>query len=44
MITDGLTRATRAAKLCPGMAVPVEVLGDLPRVFGSLPTVEKNLP
>ena len=44
MITDGVTRATRAAKLCPGIAVPVEVLGKLPRAFGALPTVEEKLP
>jgi len=44
MITDGVTRATRAAKLCPGTTVPVEVLGDLPRAFGSLPTVEDKMP
>ncbi len=44
MITDGVTRATRAAKLCPGMAIPVEVLGDLPRPFAALPTVEEKLP
>ncbi len=28
MVTDGVTRATRAAKLRPGEFVPVEVLGD----------------
>jgi hypothetical protein len=44
MITDGVTRATRAAKLCPGSLVPVEVLGRLPRAFGSLPTVKEKLP
>lgn len=44
MITDGVTRATRAAKLCPGQTVPVEVLGELPRAFGSLPTVQEKLP
>lgn len=44
MITDGVTRATRAAKLCPGQAVPVEVVGSLPRSFGSLPTVKEKLP
>ncbi len=44
MITDGVTRATRAAKLCPGIPVPVEVLGDVPRPFGALPTVEEKLP
>lgn len=44
MITDGVTRATRAAKLCPGQAIPDEVLGDLPRQFGPLPTVQEKLP
>ena len=44
MITDGVTRATRAAKLCPGMPIPVEVLGNVPRPFGALPTVEEKLP
>lgn len=44
MISDGVTRATRALKLCFGTLVPVEVLGDLPRKFGSLPTVEDKLP
>ena len=44
MITDGVTRATRAAKLCPDMTIPVEVLGNLPRPFASLPTVEYKLP
>ena len=44
MIADGVTRATRAAKLCPGVVIPVEVLGDVSRAFGSLPTVEEKLP
>jgi len=44
MITDGATRATRAAKLCPGVPIPVEVMGNLPRAFGSLPTVKEKLP
>jgi hypothetical protein len=44
MITDGVTRATRAAKLCPGMTVPIEVLGNLPRPFASLPTGQDKLP
>ena len=34
----------RAAKLCPGAPIPVEVMGNLPRAFGSLPTVEEKLP
>src|SRR5258708_5491463 len=44
MITDGVTRATRAAKLRPGITVTVEVLGDLPRAFGKLPTIQEKLP
>jgi hypothetical protein len=44
MITDGVTRATRAAKFCPGAAVPIEVLGNLPRAFGALPIIEEKLP
>src|ERR1700740_883761 len=44
MITDGVTRATRTVKLCPGMWVPVEVLGEVRRAFGSLPSIEDKLP
>jgi hypothetical protein len=44
MISDGVTRATRVAKLLPGSAVRVEVLDDLPTPFGHLPTVEDRLP
>jgi hypothetical protein len=44
MITDGVTRATRAAKFCPGTLIPVEVLGNVPRAFRSLPTVKEKLP
>jgi len=29
-INDGVTRATRAAKLCPGQMVPVEIIQDIP--------------
>jgi hypothetical protein len=44
MISDGVTRATRVAKLLPGSAVRVEVLDDLPTPFGHLPTVKDRLP
>lgn len=44
MITDGVTRAIRAAKLCPGTPIPVEVLGNLPRAFKALPTIQEKLP
>jgi hypothetical protein len=44
MISDGVTRATRVAKLLPGTLVRVEVLDDLPALFGHLPTVKDKLP
>ncbi len=44
MISDGVTRATRAAKLCPGSLIPVELLGILPYAVGHLPTVQEKLP
>lgn len=44
MISDGVTRATRVAKLLPGTLVRVEVLDDLPARFGHLPTVKDQLP
>ena len=43
-IIDGVTRATRAAKLCPGTLVPIEIIGDLPGQCGRLPTVGERLP
>ncbi len=44
MLTDGVTRATRVAKLRPGETVPVEVLDTLPHPFGHLPTIGDKLP
>ncbi len=44
MISDGVTRATRIAKLSPGTTVQVEVLDDVPTKFGHLPTVQDCLP
>ena len=44
MLTNGVTRATRVAKLRPGETVPVEVLDTLPQPFGHLPTVGDKLP
>src|SRR5262245_5649805 len=44
MLTDGVTRATRAAKLCPGSVIPAELLGTLPHPVGHLPTVQEKLP
>ncbi len=44
MISDGVTRATRVAKLLPGVLIRVEVLDDLKAPFGHLPTVKDRLP
>jgi hypothetical protein len=44
MLSDGVTRATRAAKLCPGAVIPAELLGALPHPVGHLPTVQEKLP
>ncbi len=44
VIRDGVTRATRAAKLAPGTPVPVEVVGRYPFPCGAYPTVEEMLP
>jgi hypothetical protein len=44
MIFDAVTRATRVAKLLPGSLLRVEVVGDLLRPCGHLPTVGGRLP
>jgi hypothetical protein len=44
VIYDGVTRATRVAKLLPGQTVPVEIIGDLPSPGSHYPTVEDQLP
>jgi hypothetical protein len=41
---DGVTRASRAAKLRPGSLVSAEVIGDLPGPGRRLPTVGERLP
>jgi len=44
-INDGVTRATRAAKLRPGILIPVEVIQDLPRLdVTRMPKVRDVLP
>jgi hypothetical protein len=35
LIDNGVTRATRVAKLLPGSFIRVEVIGHLPRAFAS---------
>ena len=44
LISNGVTRATRVAKLLPGETVPVQVIGTLRRPFGHLPTIGEHLP
>ena len=44
-IDDGVTRATRAAKLRPGALVPAEVIQNLPRLdVTRMPKVKEVLP
>ena len=44
LLSDGVTRATRAAKFCPGVLIPAELLGMLPNPVGHLPKVRDKLP
>jgi hypothetical protein len=44
VINNGVTRATRVAKLLPGTTVRVEVIDDLPIPVGSFPSVGDVLP
>ena len=43
-IFNGVTRATRIAKLAPGTLIRVEVIGKLRAAFASLPTIGDLLP
>lgn len=44
LLCDGVTRATRAAKLCPGSLIPAEILGNLKTQVGHMPKVKDKLP
>ena len=44
MLYNGVTRATRIAKLCPGSFVRVEVIGKLPRAYAAEPKIGDLLP
>lgn len=44
VINDGVTRATRIAKLAPRTLVRAEVIDDLPFPVGRFPAVEDTLP
>jgi hypothetical protein len=44
VISNGVTRATRVAKLLPGILIRVEVIGDQKTPVGHYPTVGDRLP
>lgn len=44
IVYDGVTRATRVAKLLPGQTVPVEIVGDLRSPGSMFQTVGERLP
>ena len=44
MLYNGVTRATRIAKLAPGMLIRVEVVGNLAAPVGHLPTIGDLIP
>ncbi len=44
ILNDGVTRATRVAKLMPGTSVTVEVIDEVPVDLSSLPTIGEKLP
>lgn len=44
MLYNGVTRATRIAKLAPGNLIDVEVIGRLPKAFGGEPRIGDLLP
>jgi hypothetical protein len=44
VVYNGVTRATRIAKLAPGTLVRVEVIGRLRRVYGPDPKIGDLLP
>jgi len=39
MLYNGVTRATRIAKLAPGTSIQVEVIGKLPKPFAAAPKI-----
>jgi hypothetical protein len=44
MLYNGVTRATRIAKLVPGHLIRVEVIGTIPMPFGAEPKIGDLLP
>jgi hypothetical protein len=44
VLYNGVTRATRIAKLSPGTLIQVEVIGKLPKAFAGEPRIGDVLP
>ena len=44
MVYKRVTRATRMAKLAPGVLIRVEVIGKLPKAYASDPKIGDVLP
>jgi hypothetical protein len=44
LLYNGVTRATRIAKLTPGKSIRVEVIGKLPKAFAREPKIGDLLP
>jgi hypothetical protein len=44
VLYNGVTRATRIAKLAPGTLIGVEVIGKLPKAFAADPRIGDLLP
>lgn len=44
VINNGVTRATRIARLSPGTTVRVEVIDDLPIPVGPFPSIGDSIP
>jgi hypothetical protein len=44
VLYNGVTRATRIAKLAPGVTIRVEVIGKLPKAYAADPKVGDVLP
>ena len=44
VLYNGVTRATRIAKLAPGTLIRVEVVGTLPKAFAGEPRIGDFLP
>ena len=44
VLYNGVTRATRLAKLAPGILIRVEVIGTLPKAFAADPKIGDLLP